>query len=413
MLLQLSELRDATVPSSNSDKCLSRLHQESADDEPDHITSTTRTVRLGARATSLGSESHGLLGGTELYPIGENGIDPSANGSVHGEAKDGAVPTESEKRILRHVGESLPYAAWLVAFVELCERFTYYGCQGLFQVSVLLLLPQLLTGAQNYIQRPLDGSEGRGALGLGHRGATGLVTFFTFWCYLTPILGAIVADQYLGKYKTIVLFCGVYMIGLFVLFVTSLPMFLDRGAGIGGFIIAIVIIGIGTGGIKSNVAPLIADQYRRRKMALSTLPSGERVVIDPSVTIQRIYMIFYFSINVGCLSLLITPYMERDIGFWSAYLLCFCMFIAGTSALIGGAKNYVIIPPQGSVITDAFRAIGLMIRHQNQNAPKPSFLTEHGIPKIVPWNDHFVEELKRSLTACRVFLIYPVSPLLR
>lgn len=198
------------------------------------------------------------------------------------------------------------------------------------------------------------------------------------------------------------------MIGLFVLFVTSLPIFLDRGAGVGGFIIAIIIIGIGTGGIKSNVAPLIADQYKRRKMAFSTLPSGEQVVIDPSVTIQRIYMIFYLSINVGCLSLLITPYMERDIDFWSAYLLCFCMFIAGTTVLIGTARNYVIIPPQGSVITDAFRAIGLMIRHQNQDAPKQSFLTEHGISKTVPWNDHFIEELKRSLIACRVFLIYPL-----
>jgi hypothetical protein len=31
-------------------------------------------------------------------------------------------PSEHEKRSLRHIGESLPYAAWLVAFVELCER---------------------------------------------------------------------------------------------------------------------------------------------------------------------------------------------------------------------------------------------------------------------------------------------------
>jgi POT family proton-dependent oligopeptide transporter len=49
------------------------------------------------------------------------------------------------------VAEHLPVSTWLVAIVELCERFTYYGCQGLFQ---------------NYIQRPLDGSLGRGALGM-------------------------------------------------------------------------------------------------------------------------------------------------------------------------------------------------------------------------------------------------------
>jgi POT family proton-dependent oligopeptide transporter len=85
----------------------------------------------------------------------------------------GTAPTEEEKRTLRRIGDPLPKAAFLVAVVELCERFTYYGASGLFQ---------------NYIQRPLDGSEGRGALGMGHQGATGLSTFFQFWCYGTSAL---------------------------------------------------------------------------------------------------------------------------------------------------------------------------------------------------------------------------------
>lgn len=80
----------------------------------------------------------------------------------------GEAPTEEEKRTLRRIGDPLPKSAFLVAIVELCERFTYYGASGLFQ---------------NYIQRPYDGSEGRGALGMGHQGATGLSTFFQFWCY--------------------------------------------------------------------------------------------------------------------------------------------------------------------------------------------------------------------------------------
>ncbi|OAP63958.1 hypothetical protein AYL99_03185 [Fonsecaea erecta] len=310
-----------------------------------------------------------------------------------GETEDGMEPNEHEKKHLRHVGESLPFSTFLVAFVELCERFTFYGCQGIFQ---------------NYVQRPLDGSQGRGALGLGHQGATGLTTFFNFFCYVTPILGAIVADQYLGKYKAILYFCSVYLIGLLILFTTSLPVSLQHGAGLGGFITAVIIIGIGTGGIKSNVAPLIADQYKRRKMIMSTTPKGERIIIDPAVTIQRIYMIFYTCINIGALSLLATPYMERDVGFWSAFLLCFCMFCAGTTVLILGRKIYVVRPPQGSIITDAFKAVWLMIKHRDQNAPKPSWMAERGIHKTVPWNDHFIEELKRALVACRVFVIYPI-----
>ena len=119
-----------------------------------------------------------------------------ANEKALSATPDGEEPTDDESRSLRHVAENLPISAWLVAIVELSERFTYYGMSGLFQ---------------NYINRPFDGSQGRGALGMGHQGATGLTTFFQFWCYgrfssvctchlmltraVTPIIGAIVADQ--------------------------------------------------------------------------------------------------------------------------------------------------------------------------------------------------------------------------
>lgn len=216
----------------------------------------------------------------------EKPMSASSGASVHDIEIDdglgGVKPTADELLTLRKVGEPLPKSAFLVAIVELCERFTYYGASGIFQ---------------NYIQRPLDGSEGRGALGMGHQGATGLSTFFQFWCYVTPILGAIIADQYLGKYNTIVIFCGVYIVGLLILTCTSIPGALEGGAGLGGFVASIIVIGLGTGGIKSNVAPLIADQYKRRQMVIGTdHKTGERVIIDPAITISRIYMIFYWVI---------------------------------------------------------------------------------------------------------------------
>lgn len=97
---------------------------------------------------------------------------PSPSVAVEDDGFGGELPTEEEKKTLRRVGDKVPKAAFLVAIVELCERFTYYGASGLFQ---------------NYIQRPLDGRDGPGALGLGHQGATGLSTFFQFWCYGTSI----------------------------------------------------------------------------------------------------------------------------------------------------------------------------------------------------------------------------------
>ena len=127
--------------------------------------------------------------------------------------------------------------------------------------------------------------------GLGQVGATGLTDFFQFWCYVTPIIGAIVSDQFLGKYNTIFYFAWVYLCGVLILFFTSLPTAIEHGAALGGVIVAMIVIGLGTGGIKSNVSPLIAEQYRNTKQKIRVLKSGERVIIDPGVTIQRIYMV--------------------------------------------------------------------------------------------------------------------------
>ena len=162
------------------------------------------------------------------------------------------------------------------------------------------------------------------------------------------------------------------------------------------------MIGFGTGGIKSNIAPLIADQYQRRKMAIKTQTNGERTIIDPAITYQRIYMIFYWCINLGSLSLLATPFMEKYKGFWTAFLMCFCMFNVGIAILILRRKSYVVRPPQGSVITDAFKAIGLMISGRSYDAPRPSWRAQNGKMKPVPWNDHFVDEIIRALRACKV-----------
>lgn len=170
-------------------------------------------------------------------------------------------------------------AIFLVAAIELCERFAYYGLQGPFQ---------------NYIQNSVNDPSGLpGAIGLGQTGATGLNNFFQFWCYVTPIGGAIIADSYLGRYKTILYSALVYIAGLIILWTTALPGSIANGAALGGLITAMIVIGLGTGGIKSNVSTLIAEQYDTVTPYIQTQKDGTRVIIDPAVTVQRIYMIFY------------------------------------------------------------------------------------------------------------------------
>ena len=100
-------------------------------------------------------------------------------------------PTDEELRTLQRVADTIPWRIYTVAFVELCERFSYYGTQILFQnfVQRNLLTP---TGAAPNPDGATDNNPG--ALGKGQQTATGLSTFFSFWCYVTPLFGAWVAD---------------------------------------------------------------------------------------------------------------------------------------------------------------------------------------------------------------------------
>lgn len=90
-----------------------------------------------------------------------------------------------------------------------------------------------------------DGARIPGALGLGQSSATALSYFFQFWCYVTPIIGAIVADAWLGRYHAIMLFATIYLSGLVIIFTTSLPTSLDHGAGLGGLVVSMIVLGLG------------------------------------------------------------------------------------------------------------------------------------------------------------------------
>ncbi|KAK7712056.1 peptide transporter ptr2 [Botryosphaeria dothidea] len=326
----------------------------------------------------------------EVVESKRKSIDTLSNLSVNEDE-----PTDGEKLSLRKVPDNLPWSASLIAIVELCERFAYYGLSGPFQ---------------NYMANKYHDPSGLpGAIGLGQHGATLISSFFQFWCYLTPIFGAVVADQYLGKYWTIVYFSMVYMAGIVVLFLTSLPSSIEAGFALPGLLTAILVIGLGTGGIKSNVSPLIAEQYEETKQRIKTLPSGERVIVDPALTIQRIYMIFYMCINIGSLSAIATSTMELRIGFWAAYLLPLCMFVVGFVLIVIGKNRYVIKPPSGSVIANSFKALWIAIINQGDlDAAKPSVQRSFRIQRKIQWTDTFVEELKDALLACKVFCFYPI-----
>jgi POT family proton-dependent oligopeptide transporter len=174
----------------------------------------------------------------------------------------------------------------VIAFVELAERFSYYGTTVVFTNFIQRPLPKGSTTGRN-----LSANGSAGALGKGQRASTALTTFNSFWVYVIPLFGAYIADTRWGRFKTIVISVLVAQVGHILLVVSSIPSIIshpDRSLGL--FIFALIIMGLGTGGFKANISPLVAEQYRKTHQFIGTLKSGERVIVDPSLTTSRIYM---------------------------------------------------------------------------------------------------------------------------
>ncbi|ORX58075.1 PTR2-domain-containing protein [Hesseltinella vesiculosa] len=314
------------------------------------------------------------------------------------------APTEEDWKTLPEVGDRIPLSAFLVVLIEFCERFTYYGLNGPFQNYLQQPLPDGFPAGNNPNGQP-------GALNKGQQTATALTTFFSFWCYITPIGGAIIADQYLGKYKTIVLFAVIYMVGLLILTLTSIPSAIANGSAFGGYIAAILIIGLGTGGIKANVSTLVAEQVQTRTPFVRTKKNGKRVIVTPQATYQQLFNMFYWGINAGSLSAIATTELEKNVGFWSAYLLPLCMFVPCLCIIIFGRKIYIQTPPRGSVIVEAAKVIYYSWKVPGGfEGTKPSNLVTSSpdLAAKATWDDVFVDELRRGLKACGIFCWFPL-----
>ncbi|KAJ1737740.1 peptide transporter ptr2 [Coemansia sp. Benny D160-2] len=321
-------------------------------------------------------------------------------------------PTPEEERTWQRVADNVPAKAFLIIVTEFCERFTYYGVSGIFQ---------------NYIQNKYKTSGSNpGAIGGGKHMATGLGNFFQFWCYITPILAAVIADQWWGKYKTILVFAVVYLVGDLILTLTSIPSSIRSGGALPGLVVAMIVIGLGTGGIKANVSPMVAEQYQRQRPFVRRLKSGKEVLVDRATTVQSIFNWFYWAINVGSLSAIATSELEHNVDFWPAYLLPTLMFVVCIAVFWAGRNTYVLTPPTGSILLKAMRCMTTGFKQSRaakkagnaivDDAGKGSSWIEYAkpsnmsgsLPASVTWDDAFVDELRRTLRACKVFLFFPV-----
>lgn len=73
---------------------------------------------------------------------------------------------------------------------------------------------------------------------------------------------------------------------------------------------------------------------------VATLETGERVIVDPEITVRRVYSIFYWCNNVGALSGLASTSMEKFLDFWTSFLLALGALAFGLMVLILGHHKF-------------------------------------------------------------------------
>lgn len=195
---------------------------------------------------------------------------------------------------------------------EAAERFSFYGMRTILVV---------------FMAKYLWLMDGAGATPMSNTEATEHYHSFVGWVYFTPILGALLADIFLGKYRTIILLSIVYCLGHAAL--ACMGMF---GHSREWLFAGLLLICLGSGGIKPCVSAHVGDQFGSKNSHLIT----------------RIYNWFYFSINLGSfVSTLLTPWLLEWYGPHWAFGVPGVLMAMATVMFWMGRNKFVHVPPGG------------------------------------------------------------------
>ncbi|XP_045909749.1 solute carrier family 15 member 1-like [Micropterus dolomieu] len=224
--------------------------------------------------------------------------------------------------------------------------------------------------------------------------ATSIYHTFVALCYLTPILGAIVADSWLGKFKTIIYLSIVYAIGQIAMAVSAIHDITDPDRDgtpnnmtfhVALSMVGLFLIALGTGGIKPCVAAFGGDQFSERQ-------EKQR---------RTFFSVFYLCINGGSLlSTIITPILRaQDCGIYSkqkCYSLAFgvpaALMMIALVVFIVGSGMYYKAEPQGNIMLDVCKCIGFAIKNRYKHRSKK-------FPKRQHWMDWADEKYDKLLIA--------------
>ncbi|KAK8667880.1 hypothetical protein V6N13_105357 [Hibiscus sabdariffa] len=233
---------------------------------------------------------------------------------------------------------------------ECCERLAYYG---------------IATNLVSYLTKKL------------HEGNVSAARNVTTWqgtCYLTPLIGAVLADAYWGRYWTIAGFSTIYFIGMCTLTLSaSIPALKPAEcvdsicpsatpAQYAVFFLGLYLIALGTGGIKPCVSSFGADQFDDT---------------DPKERMKKgsFFNWFYFSINIGALiSSSFLVWIQDNAGWGLGFGIPALFMGLAIGSFFSGTPLYRFQRPGGSPITRMCQVVVAAFHKRHLEVPEDSTL---------------------------------------
>ncbi|XP_054431197.1 solute carrier family 15 member 2 [Pteronotus mesoamericanus] len=285
-------------------------------------------------------------------------------------------PSLPKKPSPKIFGSNYPLSIVFIVVNEFCERFSYYGMKAVLTLYFLYFLHW------------------------NEDTSTSVYHAFSSLCYFTPILGAAIADSWLGKFKTIISLSLVYVLGHVIKSLGALPILGGHVVHTVLSLVGLSLIALGTGGIKPCVAAFGGDQFEKNH-------EEERA---------RYFSVFYLSINAGSLiSTFITPMLRGDVQCFGedCYALAFgvpgLLMVIALVVFVMGSKMYKKTPPEGNVVTQVVKCIWFAVSNRFKNR------SGH-IPKRQHWLDWAAEKYPEQLimdvkALARVLFLYIPLPM--
>ena len=210
---------------------------------------------------------------------------------------------------------------------EAAERFSFYGMRTILVVFMTKYLHFMVAGEEGTKMSDAEANE--------------YYHSFIAATYFFPVLGSLLADVFLGKYRTILWLSVVYCLGHGALAMVGGP-----GASPANWLwIGLILVAVGSGGIKPCVSAHVGDQFGKQNSHLMT----------------KVFQWFYFSINFGSVaSTALTPILLKWYGPHVAFGVPGILMAIATLMFWMGRNVFIHVPPGGKkFFTETFSKEGV------------------------------------------------------